>query len=249
MKALISDVHGNYEALKAVFKDMDAQGVDEVFFLGDLVGYGPDPEACIDLIQERCRVTLMGNHDDALINVPIRFNPIAEEAIWCLKSRMDPGMDSEPNKLRRWKFLEKLWIMHQEEGMLFVHGSPRKPIAEYIMPSDPVINPEKIDAVFERVGGLAFCGHTHAPGIIVENSVFMSPEQIDSYYTFEGRKAIVNVGSVGQPRDGNPESCYVLLHEDRIEWRRVAYDIEATIRKVEEIGLHELNGERLRVGQ
>jgi len=219
MIALISDIHGNYEALKEVFKDIDANKADQVYFLGDVVGYGPEPEACIDLLEERCSMFLMGNHDFAMLNTPVQFNPIAEQAIWCLKARMEPGVYSMPRKRQRWKFLSNLKTIHLEEQRLFVHGSPRDPYSEYITPSDPLHKPEKMESVFERVEGLAFCGHTHYPGVIEEKSLFLTPDDLDQTYQLTEKKAIINVGSVGQPRDGNPEACYLLLQNNHVEWR------------------------------
>lgn len=250
MKALISDIHGNYEALKAVFEDIDAHHADEVYFLGDVVGYGPEPEACIDLIEERCKVFLMGNHDHAILNEPVRFNPIAEQAIRCLRTRMEPGIYSMSKKRRRWKFLSKLDSVYQEDGLMFVHASPREPVSEYILPSDPLYYPDKIMSIFEQIEHLAFCGHTHVPGVINEEPAFISPLELNHIYEITGEKAIINIGSVGQPRDRNPDACYALLYEDRIVWRRVPYNIENTIRKIGEIDcLHPRNGERLLEGK
>jgi len=250
MIALISDIHGNYEALIKVFEDIDAHKVDRVFFLGDVVGYGPEPEACIDLLEKHCSVFLMGNHDFAMLNTPVQFNPIAEQAILCMKARMAPGIYSMPRKRKRWKFLSNLKTIHLEDDLLFVHGSPRDPFSEYITPTDPLHNPEKIDSIFDRVERVAFCGHTHYPGLIQQAALFRSPVELENVFRFTKKKAIINVGSVGQPRDGNPSACYLLLDDEHVEWRRVPYDIEATIAKVNEIDcLHARNGERLRFGR
>jgi len=250
MKALISDIHGNYEALKAVIADIDAQGADEVYFLGDVVGYGPEPESCIDLLEKRCSVFLMGNHDYAMLNVPVGFNPIAEQAIWCLKARMEPGIYSMPWKRRRWKFLGNLKPAHLDDDRLFVHASPREPVSEYILPTDPLHNPEKIESLFARVEHLAFCGHTHLPGVYTEEPDFRKPDVLNHRFEITDAKAIINIGSVGQPRDRDQRSCYVLLHDDHVEWRRVAYDIEKTVAKINRIGcLHPRNGDRLVEGR
>ena len=250
MIAVMSDIHGNLEALKAVIADIDEMGIEEIYFLGDVVGYGPEPEACIDLIEQRCTVCLMGNHDYAILNAPVGFNPIAAEAIWCLKARMEPGIYSLPWKRHRWNFLGDLRTLFRDEGRLFVHGSPREPIMEYIVPSDPLHNPEKVESIFARIEHLAFCGHTHLPGVITEKPGFMPPGDIDSRYTFTRDKAIINIGSVGQPRDGDTRACYAVIDDGHVEWRRVAYDIEATISKINDSGcLHPRNGERLREGR
>ncbi|MBU0753639.1 MAG: metallophosphoesterase family protein, partial [Planctomycetes bacterium] len=216
---------------------------------GDVVGYGPEPEACIDLIKKRCKVFLMGNHDYAMLNVPIGFNPIAEQAIWCLKSRMEPGIYSMPRKRERWKFLGKLQHTYLDEEILCVHASPRDPILEYIVSTDPLHNPEKMESIFARVEHLAFCGHTHVPGVFTESPDFISPEEMEGSFEVTKEKAIINIGSVGQPRDGNAKACYALYDGRAVEWRRVEYDIDQTVQKIKEVEcLHPRNGERLYMG-
>jgi diadenosine tetraphosphatase ApaH/serine/threonine PP2A family protein phosphatase len=123
-------------------------------------------------------------------------------------------------------------------------------VSEYILPSDPFHNPEKMESLFSRVEQLAFCGHTHVPGIFTEDPAFITPEELDQKYKLSNEKAIINIGSVGQPRDGNPMACYAVLYDDRVEWRRVPYDIEETVKKINETKcLHPRNGERLRLGR
>jgi len=232
VKALISDIHGNLEALTAVLKDIDAQNADEICFLGDVVGYGPDPEACIDLVQERCKVQLMGNHDYAMLNAPVGVNKVAAGAIVCLRSRMEPGTYSMSWKRRRWKFLEELHLRCTEGTMLFVHASPRDPVMEYVLPSDPLYHPEKCASIFERVERFAFCGHTHFPGVMTPEPRFQTPDELGGKYIFGEEKAVINLGSVGQPRDRDPRACYALLGDDKVEWRRIEYDYNKTIEKI-----------------
>ena len=142
------------------------------------------------------------------------------------------------HRRRRWEVLEKLPLTVREDGVLYVHGSPRDPTMEYVMRSDCSDFeggiPEKIRDIFSRFDRLCFCGHTHDPGVIVEESKFLTPGMVGGEFLFEeGRKYFVNVGSVGQPRDGNPRACYVLFDPpDRIRWRRVEYDIERTRAKI-----------------
>ncbi|MBN1809708.1 MAG: metallophosphoesterase [Planctomycetes bacterium] len=233
MIALISDIHGNLEALTAVLEDVKRHDVDAVYFLGDVVGYGPDPEKCIDLVAEHCSVQLVGNHDFAMLTAPVGFNPIAAGAISCLRARMEPGVYSMPWKRRRWEFLGDLRLSRREGHDLFVHASPRDPIREYIVPSDPEYHPEKLADIFERIEHTCYVGHTHFPGVIVEGEEkFHRVEDMDYRYAKGEAKAVVNIGSVGQPRDRDPRSCYVLMSEREVIWRRVEYDIETTIAKI-----------------
>jgi diadenosine tetraphosphatase ApaH/serine/threonine PP2A family protein phosphatase len=250
MKALISDIHGNYEALAAVLKDIEKQRVDDICFLGDVVGYGPDPEKSIDLVEKHCKVRLLGNHDFALLVTPLGFNTIASDSIECHRARLLPGLFSMPHKRHRWRLLRELQERYVEDDILFVHASPRDPVMEYIHPNDALNDPDKIESIFECVDRVTFCGHTHVPGVMTTEPRWLSVESLDSRYRLPEGKSVVNVGSVGQPRDGDPRACYVLLGEGEVEWRRVEYDIGATAEKIQRIsGLHERNAERLWEGK
>jgi diadenosine tetraphosphatase ApaH/serine/threonine PP2A family protein phosphatase len=258
--ALISDVHGNLEALRAVIDDIRAQGIETIINLGDTVGYGPDPEACIDLVQEHCTINLCGNHDFAIFHGADGFNPVARAAVEFARARLRPDPDNpDPESRRRWTFLESLEPVYENSLFQAMHGSPREPVNEYILPSDPDMDPYKIDRIFEALRReFGFVGHTHFPGVVEEDRPhFLMTTDFpdgfplpDSSGGHAARRAIVNVGSVGQPRDQDVRSCYVILSEDRVAWRRVAYDVEETIRKIRASeGLHEICGERLKEGR
>jgi diadenosine tetraphosphatase ApaH/serine/threonine PP2A family protein phosphatase len=251
MRALVSDIHGNYDALSAVFEDIDRHEVDEVHFLGDVVGYGPEPEKCIDLVQKRCSVHLLGNHDFAMLNAPIGFNPIAAGAIACLRHRMEPSIYSMRWKRRRWQYLGDLKQRHMDEDILYVHASPRDPVTEYILPYDPEYHPEKCADIFARVERACFVGHTHIPGVMIEEPAFVYPADVDYRYELpRDGKAVLNVGSVGQPRDRDPRASYVLFDGEAVEWRRVEYDIDAAVEKIRKVEcLDDRAGERLRLGK
>jgi len=251
VRALISDIHGNFDALSAVFEDIDSHGADEVYFLGDVVGYGPEPEKCIDLLESRCSVHLLGNHDFAMLNVPVGFNPIAAGAIVCLRARMEPGVYSMPWKRRRWKFLGELHQRHMIDDILYVHASPRDPVMEYILPYDPVYDPGKCADIFKRVERACFVGHTHIPGVMTTEPKFIYPADIDFKFRLEpGEKYVFNIGSVGQPRDRDPRASYVLFDGETVEWRRIEYDIDAVAAKVGKIDcIDDLAGERLKLGK
>jgi predicted phosphodiesterase len=208
---LISDIHGNYEALEVVLDDIRSQGITEIFCLGDIIGYGPNPRECIDRVMETCCMTLLGNHDQGAMFDPDGFNIGAERAIFWTRSQLESPSDRDQNE-RRWEFLGELPRSYRVGPFLFVHGSPRNPLSEYIFPED-IYNHRKMERLFQLVERYCFQGHTHVPGIFTESFQFFAPEEIDNEYTLGEGKLMVNVGSVGQPRDGDNRSCYVILDD------------------------------------
>ena len=241
MRAVISDVHANLEALEAVLADIDEQKIEDVICLGDVVGYGPDPAACIDLVRRRCRVTVMGNQDAAVVGQAFGFHRLAREAIDWTREELKPGALSLPARRVRWKWLSELPARHEEEGLLFVHGSPRDPVMEYVEEGDTVdmgFGPsEKILEIFGELAGPCFIGHTHRPGVIGEDYQFRRPEDLPGgeWALAPGLKCLVNVGSVGQPRDENASACYALVGAGAARFRRVTYDVAKTIAKMEKL--------------
>jgi diadenosine tetraphosphatase ApaH/serine/threonine PP2A family protein phosphatase len=236
MFAIISDIHSNLEALKTVLADIDARGISTIYCLGDIIGYGPDPGDCLDLVAERSALTLCGNHDHAVFYEPTNFNVAAERAAFWTRMALEEEPDHEKRN-RRWKFLGSLGPRQELDGLLFVHGSPRRPINEYIFPDDVYTNPQKLESNFDRMQQMTcFCGHTHVPGVFVEDPYFEPPDELGDRRAFiiGGEKAIINVGSVGQPRDRDPRAAYVIVDEARkeVEFIRVEYNIEITARKI-----------------
>ncbi|MCL2000451.1 MAG: metallophosphatase family protein [Planctomycetes bacterium] len=251
--AIISDVHANLEALTAVIDDIRSQGIRTICNLGDTVGYGPDPAACIDLADAVCSINLCGNHDYAVLFAADGFNPIAKKSVDFHRKVLRPGPDNQDGESdRRWKWLLNLEPMFEGKGFEAMHGSPRQPITEYILPSDPEIDPIKIFDVFSAMSQqVAFVGHTHFPGVLEErNESFLMLSNIAGRYRVSDCRAIVNVGSVGQPRDRNPRSCYVIFDGQLVTYRRVEYDIEKTAQKIlSQPEIHPASGLRLRDGR
>ncbi len=263
--AIISDIHSNLEALNTVFGVIDAEAVDEVVCLGDVVGYGPDPDECIDLVRERCRFTIRGNHDDAVMGDALDFNPIAKEVIEWTRQALKPGLFSSAAKRERWAFIKNLDPARREGRVLFVHGSPRDPVKEYVMRNDVVFAPEKLQDIFSRIDRICFVGHTHQPGVFIERREggrlvyeHRTPTELGKGATFRfgDEKVLVNVGSVGQPRDQDPRSCFVIVDEDdegrptAVRFIRVAYDYRPTMRKIEAIEwINNLCATRLEIGR
>ena len=249
-RALISDLHSNPEALHAVLDDIRSQGVSEIYCLGDVIGYGPDPRACVDQAL-KFRVCIMGNHDQAALFDPDGFNPVALQAIYWTRDQLDTGPGGPNAANKRWDFLGELPRNHAEPGLLFVHGSPREPTNEYVFPED-VYNQRKMDNLFARIEKHCFQGHTHIPGVFTSASdyEFLTPEDCNYQYELGDEKVMVNVGSVGQPRDGDTRSCYVILNDNTVTFRRVEYDYNKTAEKIyERKELDNMLGDRLKEGR
>jgi len=256
MIAVISDIHANLEALTRVLSDVASQGIQakDIVCLGDIVGYGPDPAECVDLAMG-WRVVLMGNHDEAATREAYGFNAPAQEALKWTHEALMPGFLSLGHKRARWEFLKNLPKTHQEMETFFVHGSPRDPTLEYILRTDTEELtggvPDKIRDIFTRFDRTCLVGHTHDPGVITEDSRFLCPVDFGGTFTLTpGQKFVVNVGSVGQPRDGDPRACYVLYDGATVRYRRVEYEIAKTIEKIRRIPqIDPRFGERLLKGR
>jgi predicted phosphodiesterase len=249
MKAIISDIHSNLEALQAVLDDITQYQVDGIYCLGDIIGYGPNPRECLDLVIDHCQIVLLGNHDQAVMFDPMQFNPTAERAIQWTRRQLESGGCNRDRQEKRWEFLAERPMRHREEQFLYVHGSARNPINEYVFPED-IYSPRKMEQIFALVERYCFQGHTHVPGIFTETLQFHSPEEVDYSHHLDGQKTLCNVGSVGQPRDGDWRACYILLDDDTIYYRRVEYDVNTTIQKIYAIAeLENFLGDRLREGR
>lgn len=248
MRALISDIHGNLEALEAVLADIRAKDITEIFCLGDIVGYGPNPCECIDLVMELDRC-LLGNHDQAALFDPEGFNAGAERAIFWTRSVLEKASGSKAES--RWEFLGELprRFTTDEENMMYVHGSARNPLNEYVFPDD-IYNQVKMEKIFALIPRYCFQGHTHIPGVFTETLEFLDPAEIDFEYKLGDTKVMINVGSVGQPRNNDPRSSYVTIDGDVVNFHRVEYDFDRTAKKIYDIpDLDNFLGDRLREGR
>lgn len=238
---LISDIHGNLEALQAVYKEIDKLGVDEILCLGDVIGYGPDPEKCVELVRERASVILAGNHDHApigLVDVTY-FNTYAKRAVeWTTAKISQETRD----------FLESCPLIHEYENFIIVHSTPANPSAwEYILSIDDAI--ENFPHFDKRC---CFIGHSHVPVIISKSPQEQIQVQRLSNLTLqEDYKYIINIGSIGQPRDLDPRAAFAIFDDESFlyELHRVNYDIGKVQRKILERGLPPFLAERLALGQ
>jgi predicted phosphodiesterase len=249
MKAIISDIHGNLEALQAVIADSQRQGVKDIYCLGDIVGYGPNPCECIDLAM-KWELVLLGNFDQALCCNYDGFGESAYRSMNWTVAQMEDKRSLETYR----HFLAGLPRTHQEGDSLFVHGSPRNPLNEYVFPED-IHNQRKMGGIFSLVEKHCFQGHTHVPGVFTESMQdgsyhFQSPEDIEYLHTLDARKTLLNVGSVGQPRDGDWRACYILLDGNIVHFCRVEYDVDKTVKKIFSIADSDhFLGDRLREGR
>lgn len=257
MIAVISDIHSNVEALKAVLEDIASRGISMIFCLGDVVGYGPEPKQCLDLVSSATKVTLMGNHDCAVLYEPHRFNLGAEASCYWTRNQLENEQDI-PKRNARWDFLGSLPVKHTWDAselglgeLTFVHGSPRRPINEYIFPDDIYNTPNKVQGLFERFEHLCFVGHTHVPGVFLDTPDFYGPDELDSVFEIDpSHKALINVGSVGQPRDRDNRASYVIAKPDNIQFVRVEYPVDIVAEKVFAISeLDDYQGTRLKEGR
>jgi len=227
--AIISDIHANVDALEAVLSDIDAQKITDVVCLGDVVGYGPTPMECVDLVMSRCRFTVMGNHEEALLHGAYGFHLRAARAIDWTRDQLKPGFFSGQVVRKRWDYLATLPLRHEAGPDLFIHGSPRQPTQEYLLGHEVGFGPtEKYEEVFAAFERLLFVGHTHLPGVITDDYAWLPADGLEGgayRVAGSGRRAVINVGSVGQPRDKDPRACYAVVEGDEVRWRRVAYDV------------------------
>lgn len=235
---LISDIHGNLEALEATLKYAEQYEPFQLMCLGDLVGYGADPETCIDLVGERANLMLAGNHDLAVAGVvPYdEFNPIARESIIWTQEHL-----TEEDK----ELLSNLPLQYIDGDYCFTHASPLNPMRfSYIRTLEDVAD------VFSHIGQrFCFVGHTHLPVLVKMDEKTSEMEVIRETKVTVDEKSryFINVGSIGQPRDNNPDSCAVVLDEDErtIEFLRIPYDISSSQEKILSQGLPSYLAERL----
>ncbi len=235
--AVVSDIHGNLAAFEAVLEDLERREIERIVCLGDLIGYGPDPRSCIELAMG-FPVNLLGNHEEAVLFGAIGFNPKAKIAIDWTREQLSLKSEPQEKNRRLWNFIGGLARQHQDGRFLFVHGSPRDPTREYIFRQD-FQDREKMDEVFSSPADIdwdvCFAGHTHHPGVFEQNSSyhFYEPSQVGGAYEIGNSpgRVLVNVGSVGQPRDGDWRASYVIVDETSIEFCRLAYDVERTVNR------------------
>lgn len=236
---VFSDIHGNLEALEAVLADMALAGAARKWCLGDIVGYGANPNECADLVRNTAETTVLGNHDLACVDLAetANFNRYAREAcVWT------EGQLTNQNK----EWLKGLPLTAERDGITLVHASPFQSRSwPYMLYISDMINGFK-----SLTTPMAFIGHSHQPIILVRREGEYFSINTPEYRVEDGAVCIVNTGSVGQPRDGEPKACYALWEpeERRITLKRVPYDVEAAQKKIRAAGLPDILASRLEFG-
>lgn len=238
--AFISDIHGNIDALDAVFLDIDRQGIDSIYCLGDIVGYGASPAECVQRVRERCAVTVLGNHDELAVKGPERF---------VLSERVAAGIRHARKELSKnqLEWLRKLPLSFHKSQFTIVHASLDDPETYNYITDETYA---KGHFRFQQTP-LSFIGHTHVPCVFIETDKGIQYANTDIVYTHEKQcRYIFNVGSVGQPRDNNSQACYCTFDMDlgKVSVRRVPYDIAKAQSRIVEANLPIVNAERLSRG-
>lgn len=238
---IFSDVHSNLEAFQAVIKAYESEDIDTYLCLGDVVGYGANPVECIQLTKDIANVTIAGNHDWAvagLFSVDY-FNEWAKQAVLWTQRRIG---------LAELDFLSSLSLVYEIEHFLIVHGTLNSPEEfDYLF---DIFQAEQNFRLMNKM--LCFLGHTHSAGIFIQDKEGRIDYQREQRLRLrEGYRYIVNVGSVGQPRDGNNKASFCIYDSTRQEVfiKRVAYDIESTQKKIISAGLPSFLADRLSAGR
>lgn len=246
--AVISDVHGNLEALQAVLARIDELGVDAIYSLGDVVGYGSDPEACIRLTESRCHLRLMGNHEYGVLHAQpgFTFNPTARKAIDWTRARIDKA-----GLMDRIRGLPSYAL---EGDLLFVHGSARNALNEYILEADGS-GYSTFDTILESLQQdftafrICFVGHNHMPFLATTEGFLHPHAGMHEFQVPLEERFYVSVGSVGQPRDGDPRACFVTFDGAKVTYHRVVYPFATTAGKIRARGLPGVLADRLALGR
>ena len=280
LTAILADLHANTPALDVALADARERGVERFVCLGDVVGYGARPRQCLATVMGLCvpgavdaergdmrladGICLQGNHEFALLYSAEDFNPKARAAIEWTRDEINRAPDREEG-FAFWDFLDSLEPSARDERAMFAHGSPRDPVREYMLPRD-IHDPQKMAANFELMDrDVCFVGHSHVPAVYREQGTLFLPsgsagrsaepvgptsELVHELVGLPRNRAIINVGSVGQPRDGDNRLSYALFDGERVTFVRLTYDIEnaaAAIRGVPE--LPDYLADRLSVGR
>ena len=241
--AFISDIHANLEALESVLADIEQQKVDEIVCLGDIVGYGANPNECAEIVRKKSSTILLGNHDAAAVNLLAthHFNSHAKIAIEWTAGALKTDIRS---------FLLSLPLTITRDALTLVHSTPYEPNMWYYITSleEAAFNFQYFET------DVCLVGHTHIPIIIVldkKKEVYVHQATRVNVREMNGSRLLINVGSVGQPRDRNPQSCYAIFNTETGDfvYHRVTYDIEKTQAKMKKIKMPEFLITRLREGR
>ncbi|HMJ72023.1 MAG TPA: metallophosphoesterase family protein [Solirubrobacterales bacterium] len=243
--AVISDIHANLPALEAVLRAIDGAGIEEIWCLGDVLGYGAEPDECADLVRERCAICLVGNHDLAVLGALdiSAFSEAAAEAVaWTQENVSERSLAP----------LRELEPADEREGIGLFHASPRDPVWEY------VLSPEQANACLDaQPTRIALIGHSHVSLYFARPTAEEEGEEIRGSQASDGTlldlgagQWLINPGSVGQPRDGDPRAAWIELDtgEPAARFHRARYDVDRAAASITAAGLPRRLADRLQVG-
>lgn len=239
--ALISDIHANLEALEAVLADIGQQHIDKTCCLGDVIGYGSDPLPCLELVREYCDVTLLGNHEYAALGKVDAelLNVVAQASMAWTQEQLND---------RAFSIIADFRMEVSDGPFRLVHGSPFEPEQwHYILTV-----PEADRAFHSFTERICFVGHSHLPMIFTECADGMHRRRLGHDFTPDrAERYIINIGSVGQPRDNDPRACYLIFDTDEWEatYRRIDYNLHLTQQKMQQAALPGMLIERLQTGK
>ncbi|MEL7499278.1 MAG: protein kinase [Planctomycetota bacterium] len=231
---ILSDIHGNLEALTAVMDDIAGQGITRIFCLGNVIGFGPNPLEVLNIAMDKFEVTLLGPFENAALFDTEGWDSIAERAAYWNRAQLESGNQQSVD--RYWEFLGSLprsWKLNSDT--LLVHGSPRNPTNESVYPED-IYNERKMEGLFAFLQNRGFIGRTAVPGVFTQGMRFLSSNELPhDGFDAADQKSMVSVGGVGLSGDGDPRACYAIFNEGKISFRRVDYDIKTTIAKMKQL--------------
>jgi predicted phosphodiesterase len=254
MIAILSDIHANFEALQVVLERCEKLGVKEYWCLGDVIGYGPDPVEVTRIARKKFDVSLMGNHEEALVTGRHRFNPYAAQAIdWTRQNLRQSDKfhlfgPASPGHLK-WYEERKPFVL--KGNVLLVHGSIYDPVHDYVdEPENPVESEQMIKTLERDFSGfdLCFAGHNHSPFMATMVGILYPHDRHNRFVIPKGHKAYICVGSVGQPRDNDCRASFATFDGEAVQYHRLEYDVAKTAKKIIDQGLNAFLAERLQRG-
>jgi diadenosine tetraphosphatase ApaH/serine/threonine PP2A family protein phosphatase len=269
LTAILSDLHGNAPALETALADARERGARRYVCLGDVIGYGARPRHNLDWVMRLCTdapegpeefgalepgLCLQGNHEYALLNSAEDFNARARAAIeWTREELNRDAGDDKERRYAYWDFLAGLEPVAHDGTAMFAHGSPRDPVREYMLPRD-ITDDVKMRANWQCMEEpVCFVGHSHVPAVYYEDGRFYQPKGTEGPYELRvgpGKRAIVNVGSVGQPRDGDNRLSYALFDGAHVTFVRLDYDHERASNQIRAVPeLPDYLADRLGIGR
>ena len=247
MIAIIAAIHGNLEALQTVLEDIAKRNINTIYCLGDIIGYGPNPRECIEIVRDHCKFSLIGDFEENILFSSRFYKPgtVLEKTINWIRDQLNKEHQEQQND-QLWNFIGNLQQKVYHNNCLHVHGSPRS-----CRESINSLNFKQLKFNFSRFGSckVCFCGGSHIPGVFTEEYQYHYAANINNTFRLSViEKQVIDVGSVGKPHDGDTRACYVIFDGKSIQWIRVQYNIEETIQQIHNCSLSNTIVDNLRKG-